>query len=425
MNTQLQLPQHPNTKQRKKNIRWAFVVIVGLQLATIAVLLLPKNKLPSADTAYLQKTAIKLEEMNLRGAAVDIWLQYIAKTSMDDDKRATLYLRVARLLQNDMQHEKAAKYFVLCQRLEKNEETKRQIAQYLSDSLGEMKRFSAMDDVVKEQVEFGYEKKAKEALAQIGNVEIYSDDVQKIVTQQIATKTNLMRLAFPQMSQNTQLLEGMHKQYETAEGKKAALEEYLFHEVLWRKAIEDGLHEENSHKKSMKSIAKRLLVQEILQREVNRQIVVLPDEITSYYQQNSAQFVTSAFARVTVKDFAEEEMANQATLEPEEQEKAITITAETKTIEGIGDISAIVSDIFSVTPSGKTVYTVGEKFVRVWIHEKEKQKQQSLEEVREQIQSQIYQKKYQMIMQQFMQQLYNKYNVEVFSKQNQEPQTKK
>lgn len=425
MNTQLQLPQHPNAKQRKKNIRWAFVVIVVLQLATITVLLLPKNKLPSADTAYLQKTAIKLEEMNLRGAAVDVWLQYIAKTNMDDDKRAALYLRVARLLQNDTQHEKAAQYFVLSQRLEKNEETKRQIAQHLSDSLGEMKRFSAMDDVVKEQVEFGYEKKAKEALAQIGNVEIYSDDVQKIVTQQIATKTNLMRLAFPQMSQNTQLMEGMHKQYETAEGKKAALEEYLFHEVLWRKALEDGLHEENSHKKNMKSIAKRLLVQDILQREVNRQIVVLPDEITSFYQQNSAQFVTSAFAKITVKDFAEEEMANQATLAPEEQEKAITITAETKTVEGIGDISAIVADIFSATPSGKTVYAMGEKFVRVWIHEKEKQKQQPLEEVREQIQSQIYQKKYQMIMQQFMQQLYNKYNVEVFSKQNQEPQTKK
>merc|ERR1712170_139032 len=211
------------------------------------------------------------------------------------------------------QHEKAAKYFALSQRLEKNEETKRQIAQQLSDSLAEMKRFSAMDDVVKEHVEFGYEKKAKEALAQIGGIEIYADDVQKIVAQQIATKTNLMRLAFPQMSQNTQLMEGMQKQYETAE-KKAALEEYLFHEVLWRKALDDGLHEENMHKKNIKSIAKRLLVQEVLQREVNRQIVVLPDEITSYYQQNTAQFVTSASAKVTVKDFPDEEMAKKATL---------------------------------------------------------------------------------------------------------------
>ncbi|WP_372368602.1 hypothetical protein [Candidatus Uabimicrobium sp. HlEnr_7] len=419
--SQLTLPEHPSKKSKKKINKGLFAVVI-LQIAILSLLLLPKTKTTTKEHSYeyIQKTALKLEEMGLRKAASQVWLKYLQVCDLSNTKLAALHLRIAKLLQNDNNHIDAISHFVTAQKL--GSEKKRQIAQSMSESLQQIKRFQAMENVLKEQVEFGHKKQSIKVLAQIGKLEITEDDLQKIIEEQIALKTNLMRLAFPEMAhQNNNFFKEMHKQYDTPKGKQRALQEYLFQEVLWRKALEDELHEQALHHKKIKSIAKKMLVDEVLQREIKKQIVVLPEEIRAFFQQNTDKFNEPAFAKITLKSFADEESAQVASLDDKEMEQAITVTSQTTTLEPFGDISKIISLIFT-QEKPQEIHKVGEQIIRLWVHQVEAQKKKTFEEVQEQIRPQIYQRKYQAIMKSFMEQLYTKHKVQIYaSEEAQQP----
>lgn len=415
---QLTLPQNPTSTKSTSKFSWGIFLVIILQIAILVALFLPQKKRSSTntDSEYLKKVALKLEEVDLRIPAVTTLQRYLLKTSLPKKENAAIHMRIAKLLHNAKKYEEAIEYYFLAKELEEDKEQQRKIVENISDSLESLKRFNAMNAILSEHVERGYEKEEKEIIAQIDSREISADDLEKIIDDSVDSKIQTMQIAFPQMvNQQPNIASQMRQQY--AQGKKTALQEYLFTEVLWRKALADDLEKNPRHLRLLKQIQKKMLSQEVLQREIKRQIIILPEEIQAQYSNNPEQFITPSSAKVAIKIFTTEEEAKQAKLSKDSfTEERVDINKDTSDLFEHGDVKEITADIFTSQKIElyENIYKTKKGFVKIWVDEIVPTKKKELSEVEGTIKQQVYQRKYNQIMQQFMTELYKKYKVQVY-----------
>lgn len=427
-------PIKPKTSNAvSKGPTFLIIVVIILQGIIIASVYKSQTKPPTTaatidlhKSQLLKNTAIKLEELDLTERAAKVWQQYLALGN--EKNTAAVYYRIGKLHQRAKQYEQAIDFFQRAELSAPEKRLQQDISERVVDCLKQLQRFNALSDVLKTKAEIATEEdKATKVVARIGKMEITNTQLDMIIKNEIDTRMQFMKILFPQFAADPEVFrQKMQQQYQTPEGQRQALQEYLFTEVLQRKAIEDGIHKTDSHVEQWHALQRKMLAQNVLQRELNSQVIILPQEIESYYQQNQQEFRFPARAIISPAIFATLAQAQQklahikSELEfkssSEQEPVPVEITADDREIDELGKVEGLINAVFAKKKTGllPKVFTAGQQFVLVWVHEVQAAGVHPVSQVKQIIEQKVRQQKTQQIMQIFLESLFQKYDVDIY-----------
>ncbi len=232
--------------------------------------------------------ALRLEEKGLHNAAIDAWERYLAGVSLGSEERAKIYWRLGGLYRKAERFEEAVGAYYRCEAAHRLPDIENELGRRVKECLERLGRFSAVGRELTERTE-GVSPEADRVIAEIGQQKITLADLEAAIEQQ--TDTALQASPYAAGEARKAIREKMLKQMSTAEAKKQMLQRMVIEEVLYRKAMENGLAGDADLKRLVSRLQRQLLAGKVLEQEMEKQIKIGPSDLQNYYEAHKAEFV--------------------------------------------------------------------------------------------------------------------------------------
>ena len=409
----------------------AAIVVVILGIAAVAVLL--SLKVGGADEGLgpteLRELALRLEGSDLRVAAAEAWIEYLAAAKPDGEERAAIWYRIGKLREETFDFESAVEAYFRSEAWHASDELSFDIGRRVEENLERLGKFSGRRRELDARV--GTETGGEIVVAEIGPTKITGSDldrrIESLISDQLAAYSSI--LSAEELNREK---ENLFKRYATEDQRAALLGQYLAEELLYRHSRSAGLGDDAEVRDRIIRSERGILAQAALQREISERIHITPVDVESFYSANKESYRTVERVRIghilsdtlteaegllrraeSGADFAV--LAREASLDTTTADNGGDLGWVEKgdRIPGIGS-SADVAGLILATESGAVVAEVLESetgFHVVKVLEREPPRQRSFEEVRSTVFEDLYGRKSTEVQEQLLEQLRIEYDV--------------
>jgi hypothetical protein len=291
-------------KKTKSLIAGKFAIFLLLLLLVLVVLDLTR-KLPPPGAAgnttvsqlsaeQTKQLALKLAQRNLYGRAAKVWQEYLATTDLGDIDRAKALFQVGTLLEKAGQLQEAIEYYYRSETVAKLDELADQINTHIKDCFEKLGKFSALRYELMDRTSLDASARAgANVVAEIGPEKITEADLDAIIESSIENQLSPMA-AFMTTEQLSEQKKKLLQQFDTSQAKSQFLQTWLAQEILYRQALKDGLSDDAQVKKLLDDLARGVLSQEMMSRELAANIHVTENDLQTYYKANKDKYIEPA-----------------------------------------------------------------------------------------------------------------------------------
>lgn len=381
----------------------------------------------------IEELAGRLESRNLYAPAAEVWQEYLAAASMSGEGKARLLFRIGDLYLKADQAEKAIPYFYRSELVEKVSDLEPQIHAKLKESFEKAGQFSALRYEIKARTgSQGTPDESGTVVAEIGQDKITAAGLDGMLERQIdAQLSQYAALAGPEeLKQQKQAMLG---QIRNPQSKLQFLQGLLAQEALYREALARQIDADPQVKELLRDTNRRLLAQQLLDKEIADKVMVSDSDMQTYYQANKANYMTEKQARISHILVAEEQQAREVIERLNQGEEFAAVAREfsldAATREAGGEIAAAVTEGRPISGIGKNDELIGTIFSgaagkvltepvqtdKGWevilVREVTGPQQKTFEQVSQEIRSTLTSQKRQEAQQRLIEPLLDKYNI--------------
>ncbi|UCF43282.1 MAG: peptidyl-prolyl cis-trans isomerase [Planctomycetota bacterium] len=432
----------PEKKQKSSALSKILValalVLVGLMLANLLTALRSQGPVREAEVHGLsaeqtRQLASKLAQRSLYTRAAKVWQDYLSGRNLGDVERAKVLFEIGTLLEKANHFDEAIEYYYRSETVAKLGELEPQINSHIKDCFEKLGKFSALRYELMDRTSLeGAGQAGGKILAEIGSEKITEADLDAIIEDNIDNQLEPMA-EFMWAEQLNEQKKEMLKRYRDPEVRGQFLQGWLAQEILYRQALEEGLGEEAEVKKLLGDLARGVLSQRVMNRQLVAKINITETDVQTYYEANRDKYVEPAKARIShilvddearanelmgrIKDGEDfNELAKEFSMDESTRENGGKIDAEVSKgpyVPTIGESKEINEKIFSAdAPSVLDEAVETEKgWEIVKVDEVTAERQKSFDEVRQQVMTTLVSRKRQDVQREYIEQMMDKYNV--------------
>lgn len=414
------------------------LVLVGLTLANLLTVL--RRQGPTLETQVhglsaeqIKQLAAKLTQRNLYTRAVEVWQDYVSGRNVGDVERAKVLFEIGTLLEKANHFDEAIEYYYRSETVAKLDELEAQINSHIKECFEKLGKFSALRYELMDRTSLeGTNHAGGKIVAEIGAEKITEADLDAIIEDNIDNQLEPMA-EFISVEQLNEQKKEMLKRYRSAEVRGQFLQGWLAQEILYRRALEEGLGEEAGVKKLLGELARGVLSQHLMNRQLAAKINITETDLQTYYEANRDKYVEPAKARIShilvddkaranelmgrIKDGEDfGKLAKEFSMDESTRENGGKIDTEVSKgsyVPIIGESEEVNEKIFSA--DGPSVLDEAVETEKGWeivkVDEVTAERQKSFDEVRQQVMTTLVSRKRQDVQQEYIEQMMDKYNV--------------
>jgi hypothetical protein len=255
----------------------------------------PDNTIISQLSAeQTRQLALKLAQRNLYGRAAKVWQDYIRAADISDVERAKALFQVATLLEKTGHFEEAIEYFYRSESVAKVDELSDQINTHIKDCFEKLGKFSALRYELMDRTSMaGSALPGAKVVAEIGAEKITEADLDAIIESSIDNQLSPMA-AFMTAEQFNEQKAKMLEQFRTSQARSQFLQTWLAQEILYRQALKENISDDEKVKKLLDDLARGVLSQEVMSRELAANINITETDLQTYYEANKDKYIEPA-----------------------------------------------------------------------------------------------------------------------------------
>jgi hypothetical protein len=291
-------------KKTKSPIAGKFAIFLLLLLLVLVVLdltrkLPPPGAVDNTTVSQLsaeqtKQLALKLAQRNLYERAAKVWQEYLATTDLGDIDRAKALFQVGTLLEKAGRLQEAIEYYYRSETVVKLDELAEQINTHIKDCFEKLGKFSALRYELMDRTSLDDSAPAgAKIVAEIGPEKITEADLDAIIENNIDSQLSPMA-AFMTAEQLNEQKAKMLEQFRTSQAKSQFLQTWLAQEILYRQALKDNLSDDAQVKKLLEDLARSVLSQEIMSRQLAAKINITKSDVQNYYNANKDKYIEPA-----------------------------------------------------------------------------------------------------------------------------------
>jgi len=291
-------------KKEKKPVAGKIVIIlllvlIGLECANLVSKPPRESPRPGAAAGQLsaeqtKDLALKLARRNLYARAAKVWQDYLASGRLTDADRAKTLLRIGTLLEKAGRYEEAIEHYYRSESIAKLDELADQINTHIKDCFEKLGKFSALRYELMDRTSLEESPQAGgKIVAEIGAEKITEADLDAIIENSIDNQLSPMA-AFMTAEQLNEQKKKMLEQYRSSQAKNQFLQSWLAQEILYRQALKEGLSEDAQVKRLLDDLARSVLSQQMMSRQLAAKIHVTETDLQTYYTANKAKYIEPA-----------------------------------------------------------------------------------------------------------------------------------
>ncbi|MBN2735835.1 MAG: hypothetical protein JXR70_02565 [Spirochaetales bacterium] len=285
-------------KKNKGNLPVVIIllgVLILLSGAALVLQLVPGKQLDAGESmAYLDSRqqkdlALKFQSQSLNDAAVKAWEAYMQSTDLPREERANILYNIGKIYQDAGNYEKALEHYYLSESVHKNKEITQEISRRIQESLESMGKFAALRKELSRRVGMVDQVSGDEVLAKIGPEKITRTDVDRKIEQLVELQLTMSGIKMdPKQREDQKRL--LFKQYSDDKYRYEILNSMIVEEVLYRRAREEKIADEDATKALMQSSERQILGQRLLAKKMEENISITQDDAEAYYNQNTDKY---------------------------------------------------------------------------------------------------------------------------------------
>ncbi len=238
----------------------------------------------------LEALALKLEKQGLSGAAARAWEEYIEASGPGAEKRARIWYRIGTIHQEAGRYEEALDAYYRSEGSAEVKELEPEISRSVAECLESLGNYAALSSELERRTAVpGAEVDGSDVLAEIGDRKITRADLDMMIEAEVDAQLSQIAGGLnpeERAAQKEAALESIRKQG----GYAQWLDRFLAEELLYRRAMEEKLHEDAEYRVIARNIDRKMLAQRLLDKTVSEQVTVTPEEMKTYYEENPSEF---------------------------------------------------------------------------------------------------------------------------------------
>ncbi|MFH1076754.1 MAG: peptidyl-prolyl cis-trans isomerase, partial [Pseudomonadota bacterium] len=305
-------------KKEKKNYSAAILlilIVIGLVSAINMYILynLKQSNMqngshtPSLETEPQKELAMKLESRGLALPAIEAWQEYLEST-IDQKDAASIWYRIGKLYQYTDKHDYAVESFYSSEMLDKGSEYKKELSRQIQETFEALGKVSSLKHELTERT--GIDEKAaetdQEVIAEIGAEKITSSQMDQLIEHEVEQALRSYARVLPEegiAKQKNALL----KRFESPHERLGLINQLIAEEVLYRKAREMKLNENEKVRELLRDTERKMLAGELIDKTVSEQVKITEGDIKLYYDANIKDYLQPdriQISHIQVKDKA-------------------------------------------------------------------------------------------------------------------------
>ncbi|MFA6357947.1 MAG: peptidyl-prolyl cis-trans isomerase [Candidatus Omnitrophota bacterium] len=376
----------------KKNV----IVTIGVIILLVIVNLFITKKVSnytncSQQPAWTDKLQLEyantLLSKGLNTNAAQAFEVYIERTHANNKDLAGICNKLGDIYLDLKEYEKALANFYKSELLDPNSDDKQDMNQKIVSALE--------NSGLSQQAQYELESrtavkpgapKSKNVAIRIGKREITIEEIDGVINN------------FP---------ESVRKELSNDDAKLRFIREYAASEVLYEKGKKLGLDKLNSVRIMIEDFKKKLILQELLRNEVDKELKITPDDISLYYQANQKRYRTPERAKVAFLELSDlaknNEIASKLKQGKGEKIEEWIEKGSVYLPNNLGESKEAVENIFKQQKGGivDPVKIKGKLYMFI-VNDKQPSTQQGFEEVKQQVEGEYRMQKQQQIVKSFV-----------------------
>jgi hypothetical protein len=271
------------------------LIVIAIAVAAIDLALhLGSGGGGGMEPADLERLALKLEKQELFSAAEEAWIEYLTAASPDPGGKARIWYRIGRMREQSGDCESALAAYYRSERISALPELEQEISMAAERCLTRLSRFAALRSELAARTSVGAEEgDESEVLAEIGAEKITREMLNAMIEAEVDAQVAQVAAGMPAdqvRAQREKILEQVMQGNELGQW----LERLVAEELLFRYAMEEGLHEDPEIVEMSRRIERKLLTGQVLAREYSASVTVTEDEMRAWYDANGAKIAGNA-----------------------------------------------------------------------------------------------------------------------------------
>jgi hypothetical protein len=204
----------------------------------------------------------------------------------------------------------------------------------------------------------------------------------------------------------------------TNDARLRFVREYVATEVLYEKGKKLGLDKNINTRAAVEDFKKQLVLQELLQDEIRRELKVTPEDIALYYKANKDKYRTPERAKVSFLELNDPGKSDETALKLKQGKgKRMEQWIEKDSVllpQDLGESKEAIGSIFKQEKGGViNPVKIKDKLYMFIINEKEPEREQAFEDVKGKVEGEYRKQKEQQIVQSFLDKALEQQEIEI------------
>jgi hypothetical protein len=275
------------------------LILIALTLANLLIALSGPGPTPEISARGLSREqtkqlAAKLAQRNLYHRAAKTWQDYLSRSTLTDTDRAKVLFQIGTLLEKANLYDEAIEYYYRSENVAKLDELKAPINTHIKDCFEKLGKFSALSYELMDRTTFKESDQAGgKIVAEIGAEKITEADLDAAIENGIDNQLEPLA-AFMTDEQLREQKKEMLERYRNPQLRQQYLQSWLAQEILYRQALEEKLMEKPETKKLLEELARGVLSQQLMNRQLADKINISETDLKLYYQANKDKYIEPA-----------------------------------------------------------------------------------------------------------------------------------
>ncbi len=399
----------------KINVVLSVIIIFILGTLTVLVIQLPERIAKPTQATGVWSPTDELDYANtllakgLQLQAASVFEKYIETSNASNQKIAKICYRLGNIYMDSHQYEKALALFYRSEMLDKEADFTQEMNQKIVEALENLGLSSQAQYELSKRVSLGSSStKSGEVVARIGKRDITQAEIDKALA------------AVP---------EWMRKQMEQRSQRLEFIRNYVATEVLYEKAKRLGIDKRAEIREALENTKKQLVVQNYVDKEIEKKLKVDPQDIENYYKANRDKYTEPAKIKLRYVEFNEDLEKEEALKELKEAKGTEVkgwINYSQSYISGIGEAKEAIEGLFL---KEKGEYSdplkIKDKFYIFFIEDKQPKRVKTFDEVKSQVEHEYRVQKKRSITDSLLKGALEEQEVEIFYKPGDDESQKK
>lgn len=384
----------------RKNLKIILAIVI---LFIISGLYFYRHK-PSSSGQSVWTDKLQLEYANallakgLNANSAQAFEAYIEKSCADKKDLASICYKLGNIYMDLKEYEKALANFYKSELLNPDSDYKQDVNQKIVSALESLGLSQQAQYELESRTSIKPTVQKNEKIAvRIGKREITNEEIDMVINR---------------------LPEQIKRGLNTNDARLRFVREYVATEVLYEKGKKLGLDKNINTRAAVEDFKKQLVLQELLQDEIRKELKVTPEDIALYYKANKDNYSTPERAKVSFLELNDPGKSDETALKLKQGKgKRMEQWIEKDSVllpQDLGESKEAIGSIFKQEKGGViNPVKIKDKLYMFIINEKEPEREQAFEEVKGKVEGEYRKQKEQQIVQSFLDKALEQQEIEI------------